>query len=137
MAGPGADCRRDADQHTGMPLPCYTCYTGMPLPCNPYTISSSHMPGNASTTTKHQRLGLRTPANTLPEANPSLHPAPCTPAAPHPRPQGRALVASRSIRQGEVVVELPDGAVLMAENCGIADVLEGGAGGQVVGLCYH
>eukprot|EP00198_Chlamydomonas_reinhardtii_P014034 XP_001703371.1 predicted protein [Chlamydomonas reinhardtii] len=37
---------------------------------------------------------------------------------------GRALVASRNIKMGEVVVEVPDDAVLMAENCGLRDVLE-------------
>ncbi|EFJ47106.1 hypothetical protein VOLCADRAFT_105180 [Volvox carteri f. nagariensis] len=38
---------------------------------------------------------------------------------------GRALVASRNIKMGEVVVEVPDDAVLMADNCTIRDILEG------------
>ncbi|GFR41412.1 hypothetical protein Agub_g2095 [Astrephomene gubernaculifera] len=37
---------------------------------------------------------------------------------------GRALVASRAIKMGEVVVEVPDDAVLMADNCSIRDVLD-------------
>ncbi|KAG2442960.1 hypothetical protein HXX76_003034 [Chlamydomonas incerta] len=37
---------------------------------------------------------------------------------------GRALVAARNIKMGEVVVEVPDDAVLMAENCSIREVLE-------------
>ncbi|PNH08982.1 N-lysine methyltransferase setd6 [Tetrabaena socialis] len=36
---------------------------------------------------------------------------------------GRSLVASRGVRMGEVVVELPDDAVLMAENCSIAEAM--------------
>lgn len=38
---------------------------------------------------------------------------------------GRAVLAAQDIAAGEVVVELPDGMVLMAENCDIADLLEG------------
>lgn len=38
---------------------------------------------------------------------------------------GRAVVASRDILMHEVVVEVPDASVLMVENCGIADILEG------------
>ncbi|KXZ56370.1 hypothetical protein GPECTOR_1g328 [Gonium pectorale] len=37
---------------------------------------------------------------------------------------GRALVAARDIKMGEVVVEVPDDAVLMADNCSIREVLE-------------
>ncbi|GIL72649.1 hypothetical protein Vretimale_4391 [Volvox reticuliferus] len=37
---------------------------------------------------------------------------------------GRALVASRAIKMGEIVVEVPDDAVLMADNCSIRDILE-------------
>ncbi|GLC35928.1 hypothetical protein PLESTB_000520300 [Pleodorina starrii] len=37
---------------------------------------------------------------------------------------GRALVASRNIKMGEVVVEVPDDAVLMADNCSIREILE-------------
>jgi SET domain-containing protein 6 len=35
------------------------------------------------------------------------------------------VLASQDIAAGEVVVEVPDDLVLMAENCSIADVLEG------------
>lgn len=38
---------------------------------------------------------------------------------------GRAVVAFRDILMHEVVVEVPDASVLMVENCGIADILEG------------
>ncbi|GLI68824.1 hypothetical protein VaNZ11_013329, partial [Volvox africanus] len=37
---------------------------------------------------------------------------------------GRALVASRAMKMGEIVVEVPDDAVLMADNCSIRDILE-------------
>ncbi|KAG2499217.1 hypothetical protein HYH03_002797 [Edaphochlamys debaryana] len=37
---------------------------------------------------------------------------------------GRALVASRNIKMGEAVVEVPDDAVLMADNCEIHTILE-------------
>lgn len=38
---------------------------------------------------------------------------------------GRAFVAAADIKEGELVVELPDDAVLMAENCSITELLEG------------
>lgn len=37
----------------------------------------------------------------------------------------RSVVASSAIRTGEVVVEVPDDAVLMGESCGISDQLGG------------
>lgn len=101
-----------------------TNHTSTPIPCHPHVwhtcaclcAANKHLPrhsvppGERVHTTRHL---------------PSHGPPPSTRSIP----QGRALVASRAIRQGEVVVELPDGAVLMAENCGIADVLEGGSAG--------
>lgn len=47
---------------------------------------------------------------------------------------GRAVVAARDILMNEVVVEVPDAAVLMVENCGIADILEGGQAGPCVAV---
>lgn len=41
---------------------------------------------------------------------------------------GRCVLASHDIAAGEVVVEVPDDMVLMAENCDIQDILEGGQG---------
>lgn len=38
---------------------------------------------------------------------------------------GRAVVAAQDIAQDAVVVEVPDDAVLMGENCSIADALAG------------
>lgn len=38
---------------------------------------------------------------------------------------GRAVLAAQDIPAGEVVVEVPDGMVLMAENCDIVELLEG------------
>jgi hypothetical protein len=38
---------------------------------------------------------------------------------------GRCVLASEDIAAGEVVVEVPDDMVLMAENCDIQDILEG------------
>lgn len=38
---------------------------------------------------------------------------------------GRAIVASGDIREGELVIEVPDDTVLMAENCSIAPLLAG------------
>jgi hypothetical protein len=38
---------------------------------------------------------------------------------------GRAVLAAQDIAADEVVVEVPDSMVLMAENCDIADLLEG------------
>jgi hypothetical protein len=38
---------------------------------------------------------------------------------------GRCVLASKDIAAGEVVVELPDAMVLMAENCTIQELLEG------------
>jgi hypothetical protein len=41
-------------------------------------------------------------------------------------------LAAQDVAAGDVVVEVPDDLVLMAENCSIADVLEGeGRGGGV------
>jgi SET domain-containing protein 6 len=39
---------------------------------------------------------------------------------------GRCVLASKDIKNGEVVVEVPDEAVLMGESCGIAEKLAGG-----------
>jgi SET domain-containing protein 6 len=38
---------------------------------------------------------------------------------------GRCVVATKDIKQGEVVVEVPDDAVLMGENCRIQEMLAG------------
>lgn len=38
---------------------------------------------------------------------------------------GRCVIAQEAIKTDEVVVELPDDMVLMAENCDIQDLLEG------------
>lgn len=38
---------------------------------------------------------------------------------------GRCVLACQDIQEGEVVVEVPDDMVLMAENCGIQQELEG------------
>jgi hypothetical protein len=39
---------------------------------------------------------------------------------------GRCVVATQDIKEGEVVVEVPDDAVLMGENCEIQELLAGG-----------
>jgi SET domain-containing protein 6 len=38
---------------------------------------------------------------------------------------GRCVVATQDIKEGEVVVEVPDDAVLMGENCQIQELLAG------------
>lgn len=38
---------------------------------------------------------------------------------------GRCVVATEDIKEGEVVVEVPDDAVLMGENCQIQELLAG------------
>ena len=47
----------------------------------------------------------------------------------HTPPAHRSVVASAAIRAGEVVIQVPDDVVLMGENCGIAEQLEGEWGG--------
>ena len=50
---------------------------------------------------------------------------------------GRCVLAAKDITEGDVVVEVPDGAVLMAETSGIARQLAGEGRAAALGHGHH